>query len=64
MTQALLRSEQWVEIWFKMSAPSQISAPPCSLANSAVMSTLTAHSRWEDRTAKKGFGYAEEAERI
>ena len=35
------------EIWF------EIDAPPAPIANSAMMSTLTAHCQWEDETVKE-----------
>src|SRR6218665_2246229 len=37
------RAEIWVEI----------SAPPATLANSAMMNTLTIHCRWKDETTER-----------
>src|SRR6218665_1761180 len=39
------------EIWF------EISAPPAPPANSAMMSTLTAHCQWEDDTVRERTGH-------
>jgi len=39
------------EIWF------EISAPRAPLANSAMMSTLTAHCQWEDETVRESTGH-------
>ena len=39
------------ELWF------EISVPPSPLANSAMMSTLIAHSQWEDETMRERIGH-------
>jgi len=40
------------EIWFK------ISDPPAPLANSAMMSTLTANCQWEDEAVRERTGHS------
>jgi len=35
----------------------EISAPPVPLANSAMMSTLTTHNRWEDEMVRERTGH-------
>ena len=45
------RFKSRAEIWF------EIYVPPAPPANSAMMSTLTGHCQWEDKTARERTGH-------